>query len=134
MSTTNRTEGYGYSRSVDGSFDEAVESTKAALKEQGFGVLAEIDIQAAMKEKLGLDMPAHRILGACNPQLAHRALEVEPEISLLLPCNVVVRERDGRVEVSAIDAERMMSFVANPALEPIAREANERLRKAVDAV
>jgi uncharacterized protein (DUF302 family) len=97
-------------------------------------VLAEIDIRAAMKEKLGLDVAPHLILGACNPQLAHRALEAEPEISLLLPCNVVVRERDGRVQVSAIDAERMMSFVANPALEPIAREANERLRMAVDSL
>ena len=134
MSSTNGTAGYGYSRSVDVGFDEVVERTKAALKEQGFGVLAEIDIRAAMKEKLGLDVAPHLILGACNPQLAHRALEAEPEISLLLPCNVVVRERDGRVQVSAIDAERMMSFVGNPALEPVAREANERLRKAVDAV
>jgi uncharacterized protein (DUF302 family) len=134
MATTNTTNGYGYSRSVEMSFDDAVERTKAALKEQGFGVLAEIDIRAAMKEKLGLDVAPHLILGACNPQLAHRALEAEPEISLLLPCNVVVRERDGRVQIAAIDAERMMSFVGNPALEPIAREANERLRKAVDAV
>ena len=132
--TTDRSNAYGYSRDVDLGFDDAVERTKAALKEQGFGVLAEIDIQAAMKEKLGLDLPPHLILGACNPHLAHRALEAEPEISLLLPCNVVVRERDGRVEVAAIDAERMMSFVGNPALEPIAREASERLRKAVDAV
>lgn len=134
MSATDRTDEYGYSRSVDASFDEAVERTKAALKEQGFGVLAEIDIQHALKEKLGVEIPRHLILGACNPQLAHRALEAEPEISLLLPCNVVVRERDGRVAVAAIDAERMMSFVGNPALEPIAREANERLRKAVDAI
>jgi uncharacterized protein (DUF302 family) len=134
MSAKDETGGYGYSRTIDVSFEEAVERTKAALKEQGFGVLAEIDIQAAMKEKLGLDLPPHLILGACNPQLAHRALEAEPEISLLLPCNVVVRERAGRVEVSAIDAERMMSFVGNPALEPVAREANERLRKAVDSL
>ena len=134
MASTNTTSGYGYSRSVEMSFDEAVERTKVALKEQGFGVLAEIDIRAAMKEKLGLDVAPHLILGACNPELAHRALEAEPEISLLLPCNVVVRERDGGVQVSAIDAERMMSFVGNPALEPIAREANERLRKAVDSL
>jgi uncharacterized protein (DUF302 family) len=134
MSDADRTGGYGYSRAVGLGWDEAVERTKAALKEQGFGVLAEIDIQRALKEKLGVEIDRHLILAACNPQLAHRALEAEPEISLLLPCNVVVRERDGRVEVSAIDAERMMSFVANPALEPIAREANERLRKAVDGV
>jgi uncharacterized protein (DUF302 family) len=125
---------YGYTKSVDGAFEEAIERTKAALKEQGFGVLAEIDIQGAMKEKLGVDMPPHRILGACNPHLAHRALEAEPDISLLLPCNVVVRERDGKVEVSAIDAEQMMTFANNPALEPIAREANERLHKALDSL
>ena len=87
-----------------------------------------------MREKLGVDMPRHLILGACNPQLAHRALEAEPDISLLLPCNVVVREREGRVLISAIDAEQMMSFVGNPALEPIAREAGERVRRAVDAL
>lgn len=125
---------YGYRRTVDHTFDDAIERAKAALKEQGFGVLAEIDIQKAMKEKLDLEVPPHRILGACNPHLAHRALELEPEISLLLPCNVVVQERDGRVEVATIDAEQMLAFAGNDALEPIAREANERLRKAVDAV
>jgi uncharacterized protein (DUF302 family) len=131
---TNQSSGYSYSRTVPHGFEEAVERTKAALKDQGFGVLAEIDIELAMKEKLGLEIGPHLILGACNPQLAHRALEVEPEISLLLPCNVVVRERDGMVEVAAIDAERMMAFIGNPALAPIAREATTRLRTAVDAV
>jgi uncharacterized protein (DUF302 family) len=119
---------------VELGFDEAVDRTKAALKEEGFGVLAEIDLQRAMREKLGLETPRHLILGACNPQLANRALEAETDVSLLLPCNVVVRERGGGVEVSAIDAERMMSFVGNAALEPVAREAGERLRRAVDAV
>ena len=114
MSALNGMTGYGYSRAVEASFDEAVERTKAALKAEGFGVLAEIDIQRAMKEKLGVDMPRHLILGACNPRLAHRALEAEPDVSLLLPCNVVVREREGRVLVSAIDAEQMMSVVGNP--------------------
>jgi uncharacterized protein (DUF302 family) len=134
MSTADRSGDYGYTRAVDLGFDEAVERTKAALREQGFGVLAEIDIQRAMKEKLGVEMARHLILGACNPELAHRALEAEPYISLLLPCNVVGRELGGGVEVSAINAERMMSFVGNAALEPIAREANERLRKAVDSL
>jgi len=126
--------GLGYSRTVDVGYEEAVERTKAALKEQGFGVLSEIDIREKFKEKLGVDGPPHVILGACNPQLAHRALEVQPDLSLLLPCNVVVRERDGAVEVSAVDAQKMMEVVGNPELEPIARDANERLRKAVDAV
>jgi uncharacterized protein (DUF302 family) len=127
-------ESYGYARTVELGFDEAVARTKAALKEQGFGVLSEIDIREKFKEKLGVEGPPHLILGACNPELAHRALEAEPDLSLLLPCNVVVRERDGRVEVAAVDAERMLGVVGNPELDPIARDAGARLRAAVDSL
>ncbi len=125
---------YGFVKSVDLSYDEAIERIKAALKEQGFGVLAEIDVAKAMKEKLGIEFPNYIILGACNPNLANRALTVEPQIGLLLPCNVVVRDAGGRTEVSVINAEQMMSFVGNPELASVAEEANQRLRRALDAI
>jgi uncharacterized protein (DUF302 family) len=125
---------YGISRLLDVSYEEAVTKTRAALKEQGFGVLSEIDIRAAMKEKLDIDVPKHLILGACNPPLAHQALTVEPSISLLLPCNVTVREVEGKTEVAMIDASQMMGFVGNPQLTSIATQANEKLRKALEAI
>lgn len=125
---------YGFSRLLDVSYEEAVAKTKAALKEQGFGVLSEIDIRAAMKEKLDIDVPKHLILGACNPPLAHQALTAEPSISLLLPCNVTVREVEGKTEVAMIDASQMMGFVGNPQLTSIAAQANEKLRKALEAI
>lgn len=125
---------YGFIKVVPYGYEEAVEKTKAALKEQGFGVLAEIDIRKALKEKLDVDTPSYLILGACNPPLAHRALIAEPSIGLLLPCNVTVRDNGGRIEVATIDAEQMMGFIGNAALAPIAAEANDRLRKALEAV
>ena len=125
---------YGFSKTVDCTYEQAIERIKASLKEEGFGVLAEIDVRNAMKEKLGIDFPKYVILGACNPHLAHQALEAEPDIGLLLPCNVVVRERQGVTEVATIDAEQMMSLVGNENLAPIAKEANERLRRALEAV
>lgn len=125
---------YGISRVLDVSYEDAVAKTRAALKEQGFGVLSEIDIRAAMKEKLDIDVPKHIILGACNPPLAHQALTAEPSISLLLPCNVTVRDVGGKTEVAMIDASQMMGFVGNPALEPVANQANEKLRKALEAL
>ncbi len=125
---------YGFARQVSASFEEATERIKAALKEEGFGVLAEIDVSKALKEKIGLEIPRYLILGACNPNLASRALSAEPLIGLLLPCNVVVRESAGATEVSVIDAEQMMSFVGNSQLEPIAKEASQRLRRALDSI
>ncbi len=125
---------YGFARQVSASFEEATERIKAALKEEGFGVLAEIDVAKALKEKIGLEIPRYLILGACNPNLASRALSAEPLIGLLLPCNVVVRESAGATEVSVIDAEQMMSFVGNSQLEPIAKEASQRLRRALDSI
>jgi uncharacterized protein (DUF302 family) len=125
---------YGYSRVVPFGFDQAVDRTKAALKDQGFGVLAEIDIQKAMREKLGVEIPRYLILGACNPPLAHQALQADPDIGLLLPCNVVVREREGRVEVAVVDAQKMMSVVGDDRLKDVADQATDRLRRALAAI
>ncbi|MFN8470858.1 MAG: DUF302 domain-containing protein [Anaerolineae bacterium] len=112
-------------------YGEAIERAKAALKEQGFGVLTEIDVKATMKQKLDVDFRPYVILGACNPPLAHRALTTELDIGLLLPCNVVVYEVDGGSVVEVMDPEAAMGVVGNPALEPIAREAKARLEKAL---
>jgi uncharacterized protein (DUF302 family) len=103
-----------------------------ALRKEGFGILTRIDLQATMKERLGVEVAPCVILGACNPPLAHRALAVEPEVALLLPCNVVVRDLgNGRVGVEAVDALAMMSLFPKPALAPIATEVNERLLRVI---
>ncbi|MBY8857427.1 DUF302 domain-containing protein [Nocardia sp. CA2R105] len=118
-------------------FDDAVERTRAALAEQGFGVLTEIDMTATLKAKLGQDMEDYRILGACNPPLAHRAVEVDRQIGLLLPCNVIVRRDpgdDGTVIVEAMDPDVMVQVTGEAGLEPIASEAATRLRAAIDAL
>ena len=125
---------YGYVLPVDLPFEEAVARLEAGLKNEGFGVLCKIDIQAKLKEKLGVEFPPYVILGACNPPLAYQALQAEIGLGLLLPCNGVVYERDGRVFVGAVDAARMLSIVGNPAMEPMARDVNEKLRRAVDSV
>jgi uncharacterized protein (DUF302 family) len=125
---------YGYVRAVDLPFDEAVARTESALKAEGFGVLCAIDIQAKLKEKLGVDFPRYVILGTCNPPLAHEALRHEIGLGLLLPCNAVVYEKDGRVYVGVVDAERMVSVTGNPDMAPMARQVNEKLRRAVDAL
>lgn len=116
------------------SYVEAVEKIRAALKEQGFGILTEIDVRGTMKEKLGADFRNYVILGACNPKLAHRALQAEPDIGVLLPCNVVVYEEDGGAVVAAQDPEAMLSFIDNPALIPVAAEAATRIRQAVESL
>ncbi len=115
-------------------YDEALAATKAALKEQGFGVLTEIDVRSTMKEKLGAEFRRYDIIGACNPPLAHRALEAETDIGLLLPCNVVVYEDDSGCVVAALDPEEMMDFAGNPALKPVADEAKARLERALASV
>jgi uncharacterized protein (DUF302 family) len=119
---------YGHHIEIAGPFDRALERVQGALKAEGFGVLSDIDIQKAMKEKLGRDMPAYRILGACNPPLAHQALQVDPEIGLLLPCNVTVRQADGdRVVVGFLDPQIMVQLTNNAAVGAVANDAGERL-------
>jgi uncharacterized protein (DUF302 family) len=126
---------YGIRRQVTLPFDAAVQAVRDALKEQGFGVLTEIDVRATMKAKLDADFAPYIILGACNPPLAHRALTAQPEVGMLLPCNVVVREAEGgAVLVEAMDPEAAMSLVRDSAVEEVAREAKERLVRALEAL
>ena len=113
-------------------FEAAVERCRAELAKEGFGVLTEIDVQATLKEKLGVEGEPYLILGACNPPLAHQALAAEPELGALLPCNVVVYTRAGETRIAAIDPERMLSIVDNPDLQPIAAEVRQRLTAVVE--
>jgi uncharacterized protein (DUF302 family) len=126
---------YGFSKTVDLPFEEAVEKARVSLKEEGFGVLCEIDIKEKLKEKLGVDFRNYVILGACNPPLAYKTLQQEIGIGLLLPCNVVVYETDeaGKSVVAAIDAKTMLSVVGanNATINAVATEVNERLERVV---
>lgn len=125
---------YGTGVRIDADFGQTLEQVRAALKDQGFGILTEIDVQATMKEKLGEEMEPYLILGACNPPLAHRALGVDPRIGLLLPCNVVVRADGGTTIVEALNPEIMVEVTGQPDLAPIADDATARLAAALDAV
>ena len=121
---------YGYHIEIPGPFEHALERVQAALKAEGFGILSDIDIQNAMKEKLGKDMPAYRILGACNPQLAHQALEADPGIGLLLPCKVTVRQaQDDRVVVGFLDPQTMVQLTNDAAVGVVADDAGLRLSR-----
>ena len=123
---------YGYVRPVAMPFDEAVQNAENALKAEGFGVLCRIDIQAKLKATLGVDFPRYVILGACNPPLAHEALQHEINLGLLLPCNAAIYENEGQVYLGVVDAAKMLSVVGNPGMEPLAQGVNERLRRVVD--
>jgi uncharacterized protein (DUF302 family) len=126
---------FGFGKAVDLGFEEAVEAVTEELGKEGFGVLTEIDVQATLKKKLGEDMRPYKILGACNPPLAHQAVSAVPEIGLLLPCNVLVREDDeGKVRVSFMDPGAVLGLVDNPDVEPLAAQVKERLERVLAAL
>jgi len=129
---------FGFSKTIDLPYKQAVEKVRAALKDEGFGILCEIDIKEKLKEKLGVDFRDYVILGACNPPLAYRTLQQEIGIGLLLPCNVIVYETDelGKSEVAAIDAKTMLSVVGsdNATLNSVANEVNEKLKRVVSGL
>jgi uncharacterized protein (DUF302 family) len=114
--------------------DEIDARTRAALANHGFGVLTEIDVKATMKKKLDVEMPAYRILGACNPKMAHQAIGIEPRVGAMLPCNVILREIEGGVEVSAIDPVASMQAIENAELTVVAGEVRDLLAKAIEAI
>ncbi|WP_142804526.1 DUF302 domain-containing protein [Tepidiphilus sp. J10] len=126
---------YGFGKTVELTFDQAIERVTQALQAEGFGVLADIDVAGAMKKKLNQDMPPYRILGACNPPLAHRALTVESSIGLLLPCNVVVRQDDaGKVHVEFMDPNAVLDLVGKPDITQLAGEVRQRLQRVMQAL
>jgi len=125
---------YTYDRLLSGvAIDDADIRVRHALSEKGFGVLTEIDVKATMKKKIDIDMDAYRILGACNPNMAHQAIGLEPRIGAMLPCNVILRQVEGGTEVSAIDPVASMAAVDNDALHDVAGQVREMLRTAIDA-
>ncbi|MFI1096963.1 DUF302 domain-containing protein [Streptomyces sp. NPDC020917] len=135
MTGTPATAPYGTAVTLDAPFDEAVARVRSALAGQGFGVLTEIDVRATLREKIGAAMEPYLILGACNPPLAHRALETDRSLGLLLPCNVVVRALpDDRTLVEALDPATMVRLSDAPGLRPIADEARRKLDAALDAL
>lgn len=129
--------GIALSTALQTSFDDAVRRTRDALADQGFGVLTEIDVKATLKAKLGEDMEDYLILGACNPSLAHRAVNIDRQIGLLLPCNVVVRadpKADGTVLVEAMDPQVLVDVSKDPELRPVADEVATKLQAAIDSL
>ncbi len=123
---------YAITRELDASFDDTVTRITASLVEQGFGVLTTIDVRSTLKKKLDLDVDPYVILGACNPQLASRGLKIEPDLGVLLPCNVVVRTVGQSTHIAAMEPFAALQLADNPELEPLATEARERIQKAVN--
>lgn len=126
---------YGFGKKVEMGFDAAIARVTEALQKEGFGILTEIDVAATLKKKLNADIPAYRILGACNPPLAHKAIEMEPDIGLLLPCNVLVREQDdGRINVGFMDPIAVLGLVQRKDMEALGADVRGRLERVRDAV
>ena len=126
---------YYYSTTVEQSFDEAIENVTGALGNEGFGILSDIDVQGTFQKKLDVDFRKYRILGACNPSFAHKALQAEDKIGTMLPCNVIVQElQGGKVEVAAVDPVASMSAVESPTLQNVAEQIRSKLRKALDTL
>jgi len=123
---------YALTTTTSLSYDDAVALMRTSLADEGFGVLTEIDVQATLRAKIGVEREPYIILGACNPTLAHQALGMEPELGTLLPCNVIVYRQDDTTYISAIDAERMLSLVDNDKVQPIAVEVRDRLQRVID--
>lgn len=124
---------YYFSKIVNEDFDKAIEKVTGKLKEEGFGVLTEIDVKATLKKKLDVDFKKYKILGACNPPFAYKALQAEDKIGIMLPCNVIVEENnDGKVEVSAVDPIASMQAVKNESLGAVAEEVRNKLKKVID--
>lgn len=124
---------YSYTVEMGGDFDEAEERIREALRDHGFGVLTEIDVKEVLSEKLGVETDRYKILGACNPEYSHRAMEMERELGVLLPCNVIVYEDEGAVKAAAVRANALLSVVDNPDLDPVADRVDEELGSALDA-
>lgn len=125
---------YAYSKNIPFTFSEAVAKARESLKNEGFGIITEIDVKSTMKAKLGIDFDNYVILGACNPASAHRALLAEREIGLMLPCNVIVHENEGKVFAACMLPSSAMATIGNPALMEIAKEVEEKLKKAMDNI
>ncbi|MBN1447844.1 MAG: DUF302 domain-containing protein [Bacteroidetes bacterium] len=123
---------YYFAKTLDTSFDEAIGKVTAALKEEGFGILSEIDVSKTLKEKIDVDFRPYRILGACNPPFAHQALTAEDKIGTMLPCNVIVQQTDAGIEVAVVDPKASMMAVENPALAGIADEVQQRLKRVIE--
>lgn len=125
---------YGFSKTTDYTFDQAIEKVTEELKKEGFGVLTTIDVKDTLKKKIDVDFKKYTILGACNPKLAHGALQVEEELGLLLPCNVIVYEKNDKTVVSVFDPLVMTAVVDNPEMKPVAEEVKSKLKRVLEAV
>ena len=125
---------YGFSKTVDLTYEQAIEKVTAELKREGFGVLTFIDVKETLKQKINVDFKKYAILGACNPPIAHRALQEEEQLGLLLPCNVIVYEKEGKTNISIFDPMVMTWIIENDHMKPIATEAQEKLQRVLNAI
>ena len=125
---------YYFSKTIDLDFDDAIDKVIEELKKEGFGILTEIDVKATLKKKLDVDFYNYRILGACNPQFAYKALQAEDKIGTMLPCNVIVQGKDGKTEITAVDPVASMQAIDNPNLKGIAEEVQSKLKKVIESL